>query len=291
MAEESNDSAADSAPAKGEEANESEPVIIRDDPIRTSALQRGRWWIKYQDERRLAYHARAGWLLGFAGVIAALAGAQAQNVFEGAEALGGTDRPWAAGLLGGAAVAVAVAGVLAVLVLRPIESQEIDPDFLRKSLKDESLAKMESEEIELLTEILNEDAPQNSKRLKLLNVGFIALLVSLVLLVAQVLVFLSRSVESPCSGSRQAAVRRLASTSVAREGSALRLDAVAGSARLAIATGSSSTSIGQRVLRLQREEEHLRSVDRQLRERVRGLEKAEQPPAIQKTGAGRPCKK
>lgn len=212
------------------------------------------------------------------------------------------DRPWAAGLLGAAAVAVAVAGLLAVVVLRPIDSQEIDPDFMRKSLEGESLSTMESQEIELLTEILDEDAPQNSKRLKLLTVGFVALLVSLVLLVAQVLVFLSRSVESPCSGSRQAAVTRIASTSAAREGSALRVNAVAkeravdsqvaGGARLAIAIGSSSTSIGQQsLLRLQREDEHLRSVDRQLRERVRGLEKAEQPPAIQKSGAGRRCKK
>ena len=121
MAEESDDSAADSALAKGDEASEPKPGITRDDAVRTSALERGRWWVKYQDERRLAYHARAGWLLGFAGVIAALAGAQAQNVFEGAEALGGTDRRWAAGLLGGAAIAVA--GLLAVVVLvrrRPV---------------------------------------------------------------------------------------------------------------------------------------------------------------------------
>jgi hypothetical protein len=184
------------------------PKPDRDEPggappkcIHRAALERARWWLKYEDDRRTGYHARAGWLLGFAGVIAALAGSQAHQVLDRAEVLGATDRPLAAALLAVSAVAVGIAGLLAVVVLWPIDSQDVNPDYLSEWQAAESLEDMVTPEIGLLHEIVAQDAPQNDARMSRLNQGFIALLVALVFLVAHVLVFLQRSVQNPCSVS------------------------------------------------------------------------------------------
>jgi hypothetical protein len=115
--------------------------------------------------------------------------------------LGGTDRPLAAALLAVSAVAVGIAGLLAVVVLWPIDSQDVNPDYLSEWQAAKSLEDMVTPEIGLLHEIVEEDAPQNDARMSRLNQGFIALLVALVFLVAHVLVFLQRSVQNPCSVS------------------------------------------------------------------------------------------
>jgi len=166
------------------------------------ALARARWWLKYEDDRRGAYLARAGWLLGFAGVIAAVAAAQAQKVLEEAPGLGSVGRPVTVVLLG--LVAVAVAAGFALVVLVPINSKRVNPASLNDWESAVSGSDIIVPQLAALSAVIDEDAPENDKRLKSLWHSFLALGVALILLVAQVVVPLERTIEEPCALSTMA---------------------------------------------------------------------------------------
>ena len=79
---------------------------------------------------RSALNSRAGWLLGFAGVILTLSGAQAQKVLNEASALGEVDRPMAVAFLAVAVVAVGIAAICALQVLRLRPAVQISDEEL-----------------------------------------------------------------------------------------------------------------------------------------------------------------
>lgn len=81
-------------------------------------------------EVRSALNSRAGWLLGFAGVILTLSGAQAQKVLNEASALGEVDRPMAVAFLAVAVVAVGIAAICALQVLRLRPAVQISDEEL-----------------------------------------------------------------------------------------------------------------------------------------------------------------
>jgi hypothetical protein len=164
---------------------------------------------KAEDERTNGFRAGAGWLLGFAGVIIALAGAQAEKVLDRASALGPVGRPLGTWLLAMAIVLVGVAAFAALQALLPGRSRRVGTrqwgKFLSERYFDRPRAAIRFLEMESLVKQLDVDRQTNEQRLRWLRFGFATLAVALAFMVLHVGVFLERTVESPCAAAARAA--------------------------------------------------------------------------------------
>lgn len=180
------------------------PLDAHDDTL-GELLEVARHQAKIEEDLIASTSARAGWLLGFAGVILALAGAQAQNVFKDAASLGTVGRPLGAWFLVGAAVMTAVAAACALQALLPRPSTGITPiglaAFLEARTYSDSRANVRYAQLKVMIEQIETDRVSNERRLDWLGAGFVTLLLALVFLLLHVGVFLERTVEAPCSGS------------------------------------------------------------------------------------------
>jgi hypothetical protein len=196
-----------------------EPVTLVDAPTVDLAahdnalgelLEVARQQARVEEDRIASISARAGWLLGFAGVILALVGGQAENVFKDAPSLGSVGRPLASWLLVGAAAMTAISAAAALQALLPKPSARITPEglarFLEPSSYDTSRANIRYAQLRLLIEQVEDDRLGNDRRWDWLSAAFATLLVGLVFLLLHVGVFLERSVEKRCPLANSAAV-------------------------------------------------------------------------------------
>lgn len=165
--------------------------------------------VKAEDERTSGFRAGAGWLLGFAGVIIALAGAQAGKVLDRADSLGAVGRPLGTWLLAMAILLVGVAAFAALQALLPRRSRRVTTKQLGKFLSERyferSRAAIRFIEMKSLVRQLDVDRQTNEQRLRWLRFGFATLAVALACMVLHVGVFLERTVESPCAAAARAA--------------------------------------------------------------------------------------
>jgi hypothetical protein len=173
---------------------------------------------KAEDDRTGGFRAIAGWLLGFAGVIIALAGAQAQKVLDRAVSLGAVGRPLGTWLLGATIVTVGVAAFAALQALLPGDSRRIPTSQMNQFLADRFFERPRVDirflEMEKLIEQLETDRRTNEKRWRWLRFGFVSLAVALAFLVLHIGVFLERAVETPCPVAKQSTL--IAPTTSAR---------------------------------------------------------------------------
>lgn len=149
---------------------------------------------------RVALNSRAGWLLGFAGVILTLGGAQAQKVLNEASVLGEVDRPLAVAFLAVAVVAVGAAAICALEVLRLRAAVFISDEAL-KGMSESSLVKgpqafVRGRMLNNVAEEVVENRKGNEIRRKWLRRATVALVVAAVSLVFHVGVFLERAAEN-----------------------------------------------------------------------------------------------
>jgi len=172
-------------------------------------LEWAREQVKAEDERTSGFRAGAGWLLGFAGVIIALAGAQAEKVLDRADALGTVGRPLGTWLLAMAILLVGVAAFAALQALLPGRSLRVGTRQLGKFLSERYFERPRGEirfiETRSLVKQLDVDRQTNDQRLRWLRFGFATLAVALAFMVLHVGVFLERTVESPCAAAARAA--------------------------------------------------------------------------------------
>ena len=165
--------------------------------------------VKAEDDRTSGFRAGAGWLLGFAGVIIALAGAQAEKVLDRANALGTVGRPLGTWLLAMAILLVGVAAFAALQALLPGRSRRVGTPqlgrFLSERFFERSRAEIRFIETKSLVKQLDVDRQANEQRLRWLRFGFATLAVALAFMVLHVGVFLERTVESPCAAATRTA--------------------------------------------------------------------------------------
>jgi uncharacterized membrane protein (DUF485 family) len=146
---------------------------------------------------------RAGWLLGFAGVILTLAGAQAQKVLSEAAALGSIDRPLAVVFLAVAVIAVGLAAYFALQILRLRPAVQISSKQLTAMSRSSAIkgpqAYVRGAMLKNIAEETVEDRGANDTRRMWLKRASFALVVAAVFLVLHVGVFLERAYEDKCS--------------------------------------------------------------------------------------------
>ena len=151
-------------------------------------------------EVRGALNSRAGWLLGFAGVILTLAGAQAQKVLNEASTLGDVDRPLAIAFLGLAVLAVGIAAYCALEVLRLRPAVFISDDELlglsASPLRKGPQAFVRGRMLNNVAEEVVENRRGNDTRRDWLRRATAALVVAALALVLHVGVFLERAAEN-----------------------------------------------------------------------------------------------
>lgn len=153
-------------------------------------------------ERTKAYSDRAGVLLGFAGVILALIGTEAKDVFEGAASLGTVGRPLGTWFLAAAALMSTVAAfdALAVLLRRPamrIATSQLF-EFLEPSCLARSRASLLYGQLRSAVSEVRVDREANDRIRNWFNAGLISLLAALLFLLLHLGVYLQRTVETPC---------------------------------------------------------------------------------------------
>lgn len=165
--------------------------------------------VKAEDERTSGFRAGAGWLLGFAGVIIALAGAQAEKVLDRANALGPVGRPLGTWLLAMAILLVGVAAFAALQALLPRKSRRVSTPQLRSFITERFFERPRGVirfiEAKSLIKQLDADRQTNERRLSWLRFGFATLAVALAFMMLHIGVFLERSVETPCAAAARAA--------------------------------------------------------------------------------------
>ena len=165
--------------------------------------------VKAEDERTSGFRAGAGWLLGFAGVIIALAGAQAGKVLDRAESLGPVGRPLGTWLLAMAILLVGVAAFAGLQALLPGRTRRVATRQLRNYLTEGYFERPRGEirflETKSLVNQLDVDRQTNEQRLRWLKSGFVTLAVALAFMVLHIGVFLERTVESPCAAAARTA--------------------------------------------------------------------------------------
>jgi hypothetical protein len=170
-----------------------------------------------EEDRHTATANRAGLLLGFAGVILALAGAQAKNVFDNAASLGSVGRPLGTWFLMAAAVMTAVAAVCALRALLPRPGIRITAEklagFLEPSIYENSRSNIRYSQLRVLVEQIAEDRASNERGLDWIKAGFTALVIALLFLLLHVGVYLERTVSSPCPKASGHALQQAASKS------------------------------------------------------------------------------
>jgi hypothetical protein len=161
-----------------------------------------------EEERRKAFSDRAGVLLGFSGVILALIGTEAKDVFEDAGSLGSVGRPLGSWLLVAAGVMSTIAAVdaLAVLLRRPTTrtKTEILASYLDPSYLEASRGRILYRRLAALVLRVQKDREANRRMRDWFNAGLLSLLAALLFLLVHLGVYLERSVEKPREGARVA---------------------------------------------------------------------------------------
>jgi hypothetical protein len=176
------------------EQREAEAVdVILNDQLRVSS--------EAELKRADGFRQRASWLLGFAGVILGLGAAQADELLKASRELGAFGHVFAAVTLGLAflAVAAAAAWSLQALFLARKGFSEFDIPEIEEALDDKYVRKGKAYNQIRIAQVLQKQVVErrkvNIQSNKVLLRAFAALLVAVVLFIAQAGVFLENSVE------------------------------------------------------------------------------------------------
>jgi ABC-type Co2+ transport system permease subunit len=170
-----------------------------------------------QDERRRAdsLSQRAAWLLGFCGVILGLGASQADELLQRSSELGSVGRPLAAIALGLAVIAVAVSAALSLRVLFLARGRDgrivIGRGEIEHALDDGHLLESKTWHQLRAAQVLQKQIPSfrqlNNRIARGLLSAFAALLVAVVLFVAQIGVFVDDSIAGrTCPTARSSAL-------------------------------------------------------------------------------------
>jgi hypothetical protein len=206
---------------------------------------------RLENERRLAYRTRAGFLLALVGVILSLAAAQGPKVLDDARALGTVDRLLAIASLAIGVILIVIAGWRALMVVRPVSDAEraasgegapdtdrrrtwgerwrqwwyvdsgtgerVSNETLQAFEEDEWLEKkpydvLRSRQQSLTGTVITERRANDSTERHLYRTAKV-LAVGLIAIALHIGVFLERGAEAPCEASSS----RVAARSVARQ--------------------------------------------------------------------------
>jgi hypothetical protein len=175
-----------------------------DDDAMGELLEVTREQARGEEDIRGALNARAGWLLGFAGVILTLAGAQAQRVLNESTLLGSVDLPLAYSFLAIAVLAVGGAALCSLQVLRLRRGEQISTQQLRNLEKSPLIkgprAAVRGRAMNTLVDQIAKDRDANDTRRKWLRGATSSLAIAAIALVFHVGVYVARASEEPCIG-------------------------------------------------------------------------------------------
>jgi heme A synthase len=164
-----------------------------------------------------SYGQRAGVLLGFCGVIVALAATQAREVLSRVPELSGAERWIAVISLGLAVLSVGAAAVMALLVLDTKKTKRVSLRELKLFPTSERLKEPKAEQqgraLRGLIKIIEAERAANAVRQRWLRSGAIALVTAILFLGAHVAVFLVDAADGPECSAAQTAPAQIAASS------------------------------------------------------------------------------